>query len=312
MATRSRARGDGLGADELTELFKPHDPLLRAGSWVHTQLGNQISYGYLARRLVSMGQTSRAMDMAAAISDFSTQFEIYGLLFRATEEPDRARESLVNALRANPLNMQARYSLVSDHLEEMQHGDTLTEEILEAAAQLTGAPAAVIEGLAYQTDADWASLAALDEVLAQSIVTDRWHRDVARLRAAWRVNATEDRERLAFEAMQIIEQILTLTADDDLHRMRAMAAGVLGDVDRLVESSNFLLRFNSDILTAMANEGQRLSAEEHTVFRQNLVVIANSLSGELEAADPERLAEVRRNANGLIEYLDDYPLAAEE
>ena len=312
MATRSRARGDGLEADELAELFKPHDPLVRAGSWVHTQLGSQISYGYLARWLVSMGQTSRAMEMAAVIPDFSTQFEIYGLLFRTTGEPDRARESLTNALRANPLNAQARYSLVSDHLEEMQSGDTLDAEILEAAAQLTGAPAAVIEGLAYQTDADWVSLAALDEVLAQSIVTDRWHSDVARLRAAWRVNATEDRERRAFEAMQIIEQILILTADESLHTMRATAAGVLGDVDRLVESSNYLLRFNSDVLTAMANDDRRLSADEHAQFRQNLTAITNSLSGDLDAADPERLAEVRRNADGLLEYLDDYPLAEDE
>ena len=308
MATRSRARGNGLSAEELAELFKPHDPLARAGSWVHTQLGNRISYGYLARWLVSMGQTSRAMDMAAAIPDFSTQFEIYGSLFRGTGEPDRARESLTNALRANPLNIQARYSLVSDHLEEMQRGEALDEDILEIAAQLTGAPAAVIEGLAYQTDADWASLAALDEVLAQSIVTDRWYTDAARLRAAWRVNATEDRERLAAEALALIEQVIIFVADEGLHRMRAMAARTIGDANRLVESSNYLLKTNNDYLTALADEDYRLSEEEHAVHRQNLMVIANNLGGDLDAADPQRLAEVRENAAGLIQYLDDYPL----
>ena len=84
MATRSRARADGLTPDDLLQMFEPHDPLVTPGSWIHTELGGGIDYGYIARRLVSMGQTPRAMDMAAAIPDFSTQFEIYGQLFRAT------------------------------------------------------------------------------------------------------------------------------------------------------------------------------------------------------------------------------------
>ena len=184
----------------------------------------------------------------------------------------------------------------------------MDDDIVAIAAELTGPAAAVIEGLAHQTDADWESLAALDDILARSIVTDIWHAEVARLRAAWRLNATEDRERLAFEAMQIIEQILIQVNDDDLHRMRATAAGILGDVNRLVESSDYLLRFNSDVMTAMANDNQRMSTEEHALFRQNIMVIANNLGVDLNAADPQRLAEVRENAAGLIQYLDDYPL----
>ncbi len=308
MATRSRPRGDGMTIEQLAELFKPYDPLLRAGSWVHTQLGSRIDYGYLARWLASTGQTSRATDMVALIPDFSTQFEVYGALFRATDEPDQARESLTNALLANPLNTQARYSLVSDHLEEMQRGEALDEDILEFAEQLTGAPLAVIEGLAYQTDADWASLAGLDEVLAQSVVTDQWYTDAMRLRVAWRVNATESRERLAAEALALIEQVMIFVTDEELHRMRAMAARTIGDADRLVESSNYLLKVNHDYLTALADDDYRLSVEEHAIHRQNLVVIANSIEGDLNAADPQRLADVRENAAGLIQYLDDYPL----
>ena len=306
MATRSRARADGLMVEDLRELFAPHDPLTRAGSWVHTQLGG-INYGYLALRLIGMEQPSRAMALADVIPDFSRQFEVYGSLFRATGEPDRARESLTNALRANPGNIQARYSLVSDHLEEMQRGEPLDEEILEIAAQLTGAPAAVIEGLAYQTDAEWASLAALDEVLAQSIVTDRWYTDVARLRAAWRVNATEDRERLAAEAMALLEQVMILVADEDLHRMRAMSALTLGDADRLVESSAYLVSAINTYLTVSASQEQsRLSDEELEQVRRNLMVIASNLEGDLDTADPQRLSIVLDTVDGLVQYIDDY------
>ena len=309
MATRSRSRGDGLTAEDVAELFKPYDPLVRAGSWIHTRLGNRIDYGYLARWLVSTEQTPRAMDMAAAIPDVSEQFEIHGLLFRASEEFDRARESLTNALRANPLNMQARYSLVNDHLEAMQRGEALDEDMVAIAGGLTGSAAAVIEGLAYQTDAEWAALAALDEVLAQSLVSDRWYPDAARLRAAWRLNATEDRERLAAEALALIEQIMLLAVDEDLHRMRATSAWILGDADRLVESSQYLIRATNDYLTELANENDRLSAEELAQVRQNLEVIAGNLGGDLDIADAERQSTARERVGDLIRYVGDYPLA---
>ena len=307
MATRSRARADGIGPVELAELLKPYDPLVRMGSWVHTQLGNQINYGYLAVRLITQQQTTRATDMAAVVQDFSRQFEIYGLLFQANGELDQFRESLSNALLANPLNMQARYTLLREHLLALSRGEA-PEDIQEIAAEFSGAPAAVIPGLGYEAAADWASLATLDEELALSIVTDAWQPEVARLRAAWRVNATEDRERLATEALALIEQVLIRAADENLHRLRAMSAATLGDANRLVESSNYLARFTNNFLTVSANQNYRLSAEELGQIRQNLTVMAGNLAGDLDVADPQRLTTMRENVDGLIQYLDDYPL----
>ena len=307
MATRSHARADGLSSDELRALFEPHDPLTTAGSWIHTQLGGQINYGYLARRLIGMGQTSRGTALAAAIPDFSRQFEVYGLLFQATGQADRAPESFTNALTANPLNMQARYASVRGHLAALSRGEA-PEDIQAIAAGLAGAPAAVIRGLAYEAAADWTSLAALDGELARSIVTDAWYPEVARLRAAWRVNAVADRQRFAAEALAIVEQILVLDANENLHRMRAMSAVTLGDANRLVESSAYLASAANTYLTASANQDYRLSAEELAQVRGNLTVIAENLGGNLDTADPQRLATVLENVNGLIQYIDDYPL----
>ena len=323
MATRSRPRGDGVVADELQELFAPYDPLLRPGSWVHSQLGNGIDYGYLATRLVAIGHAARATALAETLTDFSKQFELFGLLFQATGQADRAPESFANALRADPLNMQARYASVRDQLEALSR-DEAPEDIEEIAAGLTGVPAAVIPGLALEAQADWAALEALDETLAASIVTDAWYREVAQLRAAWRVNAAEDpegvaaadrerlaaedRTRLAAEALALIEQIMILASNETLHSMRASAARTLGDADRLIESSQFLAVFNDSFLTGMANDNVRLSAELHAQIRANLSAIAADLDAVVAAADPQRLAEVRDNIDRLIEYLDDYPL----
>ena len=306
MATRSRARADGLTPDDLLELFEPYDPLSRPGSWIHTQLGEGIDYGYIARRLVSMAQTPRANRLAEAIPDFSRQFEVYGRLLRATGQGAQASESFTNALRANPLNLQARYTVARDYLGPLSRG-AAPEEIQAIAAELTGAAAAVIQGLGYEAAADWASLAALDEQLAESLVTDVWYPEVVRLRAAWRVNAAEDRERLAFEALLLIEQVLILAVDENLHRMRAMSARTLGDDNRLLESSAYLASTINSVLTTAANDGYRLSAEELEQVRQNLMVIADRIGGDLDIADPERLSTVRGVVDGLILYVDDYP-----
>ena len=308
MATRSRARATGLRADDLLELFKPHDPLTRPGSWVHALLGAQIDYGYVARWLMSQGRAARATDMAAAIPDFSKQFEVYGLLFRNTGQADQAPESLNNALLANPLNMQARYIIVRDHILALGRGEA-PEEIQAAAAQLSGPAAAVIPGFVYEAAADWEALAGLDEALAASRVTDAWYRDATRLRAAWRVNATEDRERLAGEALPLIDRALILTDDESLHRMRATASSTLGDHNALLESSAYLADFTRGYLDNAAADGYTLTPEELAQVRGNVAIIAEQLGDGLEVADSARITTVRGSVDELIEYLDDYPQA---
>ena len=305
MATRSRFRADGLTADDMLELFEPYDPLLRAGSWVHTRLGGSIDYGYLARRLVSIGQAPRATALAAAIPDFSRQFEVYGLMFEATGQGDQAPESFANALVANPLNLQARYASIRGYLDVLSRGEA-PEDIQQIAAGLSGPAAAAIRGLAYESAADWASLAALDGELAESLVTDAWYPEVVRLRAAWRVNATEDRERLAAEALALIEQVLIVESNENLHTMRAAAAGTLGDADRLVESSQYLAEAINSYLTTFANEQYTISAEQLEQVRANLTVIGDNIAGDLDVVDPQRLATVRDNVNTLIRFVDDY------
>ena len=102
MATRSRARADGLEADELLELFEPHEPMGREGSWIHTLLADSIDYGYLARRLLGTGQTARVTRLAGAIPDFSRQFQVYSLLFRATDQDEQAPEALLKRTGRQP------------------------------------------------------------------------------------------------------------------------------------------------------------------------------------------------------------------
>ena len=308
MATRSRARADGLLLNDLIELFEPYDPLTRAGSWIHTQMGDRIDYGYIARRLVRLGQVSRATSMAEVIPDFSRQFEVYGLLFQANGQSRQAREAFDNALRANPLNMQVRYTLAKDYLGLLGRGEA-PEDIQAIADGLTGSAAAVIQGWGFGAAADWPSLAAIDAELGQSRITDAWYPEVARLRAEWRVNVAENRERFAFDALRFIERVLILAPDQNLYLLRAMCARILGDDDRLVESSRYIASYVRSNLNASASQGYAFTARDLEQMRQNLNAITSQLSGELNVADPDRVAGVLDDTNALLRYIDEYEQA---
>ena len=129
---------------------------------------------------------------------------------------------------------------------------------------------------------------------------------MVRLRAAWRVNATEDRERLAAEALALIEQVLIVESNENLHTMRAAAAGTLGDANRLVESSQYLAEAINSYLTTFANEQYTISAEQLEQVRANLTLIGDNIAGDLDVVDPQRLVAVRDNVNTLIRFVDDY------
>ncbi|MDE0359821.1 MAG: fused MFS/spermidine synthase [Rhodospirillaceae bacterium] len=308
MATRSRSRADGLLLADLIELFEPYDPLVRDGSWIHTQMGDQIDYGYIARRLVRMGQVPRATGLAEVIPNFSRQFEVYGLLFQANGQAEQAREAFDNALRANPLNMQARYAVAKDYLGLLSRGEA-PEDIQAIAEGLAGSAAAVVRGWGFGATASWASLADIDGELAQTRVTDAWYPEVARLRAEWRVNVAEDRERFAFDALRFIERVLILAPDQNLYLLRAMCARILGDDDRLVESSRYIASYVRGNLNSSASQGYTFSVRDLEQMRQNLTAITSQLSGNLNIADPDRVTAILDDTNALLQYIDDYQQA---
>ena len=72
-------------------------------------------------------------------------------------------ESLSNALTANPLNMQARYTIARDHLGALSRSEA-PQNIQEIAAEPAGSASAVIEGLRYEP--------ALEGQPAESLLTE--------------------------------------------------------------------------------------------------------------------------------------------
>ncbi|MEE3198035.1 MAG: fused MFS/spermidine synthase, partial [Pseudomonadota bacterium] len=114
MATRSRSLADGLYLPELLELLAPYDPLLRSDSWIYTQLGNDLNFGYIAQKLINLGQAQRAGAMAEILPNRSAEFLVYALIYLSQGQQNEASQAMRTAFTADPSNMQARYLLIHD------------------------------------------------------------------------------------------------------------------------------------------------------------------------------------------------------
>ena len=304
MATKSNSRGDGLVHEDLTTLFETYDPLVRRQSWIRSQLGDELDYGYLTRRLINMAQQDRAARLAQVIADPSTASEIYGQLYEARNEPERARAAFESAIMADSSNIQARYHLVKDQLGSIGRGES-QDGIQDLTAGLSIAAAAVVEGWGFGATGDWASLARLDAELALSQTTDAWYPEAARLRAEWRTYVTQEPERFASEALRLIDRAVILAPDQNLFLLRAIN-GITLDDDILLESSRQIALYLSATLNAAEANDLPIAAWEIAQMSQNVSAIRLALQSDSEVSDPGRLDVVLRELESVADSIEAY------
>ena len=307
MATHSNSKADGLLLPALLELFEPYDPLIQDNSWVHTSFGDVINYGYLARRIIQLGQYKRLEKLAEKMTDESDQLELYGILYESKFETDNARQAFLEAINVNPRNMQARYNLIKDWLGLVGTEDA-PEDIQTISAEITGPARVVIDGWLYGQNQDWESLAELDYELGLSRITDAWYPAAAQLRAGWRTSILTDQERYAFDALRLVDRALILEPNQSLHWIRMISASRLGYDDQVLESSRYVAAYLENSLAVSAEEGYAVTVQELSMIRQNLVMILNQLRSGLEVLDQERINLLINDVNETIETIDGYPL----
>ena len=303
MATDSNSRGDGLVNADLNMLLEPYDPLLRNDSWIRSDLGSVIDYGYLTRRLISLAQHNRAAELAQILAGSSTAFEIYGLLYEASDESERARAAFESAIMADPSNSQARFHLIKDQLAVIGRSES-RESIENLTANLSTAAAAVVEGWSHGTTGDWGSLARLDAELAASQITDAWYPEAARLRAEWRTYVTQEPERFATEALRLIDIAAVLAPERNLFLLRAANAITLGDDDILLESSRQVGLYLRATLEAAEANDLPIEASELAQMSQNVAAIRTALRSDANYADPERLDVILRDLEQVAETIE--------
>ncbi|MEE8544084.1 MAG: hypothetical protein V3S94_09510, partial [Gammaproteobacteria bacterium] len=305
MATQSRSLADGLYLYDLNLLFRPYDPLTRRGSWIYTRLVDDLNFGYIAQRLINMGQQERAAALADVNPRDTNKLLIYGLVYAAAGQLARMKTAYETALAADPSNAQARYLLIRDQLATL-NTDAASEESIAIAAGLPAPAAAVVEGWGYGADRDYSALAQLDPVLGRSRVTDAWYPEVVRLRAEWRTNVSTDSEpeRYAFDARRLIDRAILLAPSQDLYLLRAVSAIVLNDSDAVIESSRYITFFIQNDLREADERGNPLRPRELVKMRQNLAAIIRHLENDLANGGPTRAATVLNAATEALEQVE--------
>jgi spermidine synthase len=302
MATDSRPRADGLDARQLAQLFAPYDPLLDAGSWIYTELGASLNFGYLADRLIRAGELARASQVAAMAPDESTRLLIRALVLEADGKGRDAAQTFLAAVRANPGNAQARFHLLERLRASSEDANSPRVQALISA--LPPAAAAVFQGWTYQADKDWPSLAKLDPELGRSRVTDAWYPQAARLRAQWRLNVAQNRKQYAYDALRLIDRALLLQPESDLYVLRTISAVILGDSDLIVESCGYVTQ-SADLAWRAAQKGTPMSPRDLAAMRQNLATVVRQLETNLVDRNALRTQEVLRDTERLISTIDE-------
>ena len=197
--------------------------------------------------------------------------------------------------------MDAQFQLVSKELANFVRGG-VSAEARAVAARLTGAPAAVVRGWPIGAARDWAGLAALDDELARSDVTDIWYPETVQLRADWRTKVLDER-RYPFDALRMVDRALVISPTLDLYVLRAAAASALEDDDIFVESGRYVRAYISNKLRRVEAGAYNLSAEELETTQLRLTAFDTRL-GELARAGGRRAGDVHEAIRELLEEIE--------
>ncbi|MYF69270.1 MAG: hypothetical protein F4181_04475, partial [Proteobacteria bacterium] len=301
MATHSRYLGDGLGVRQLTALLRPHDPLLDRTNWIHRELGDDLNFPYIATRMLANGQIERAARLAETVTDLSTRALIAAIGFEFSGETEQADNAVLQALRANPANVDALFQFAARELPDFAR-DAASEEARAVAARIGGSPAAVFQGWPLGAAQDWPALAALDGELARSNPTDIWYPEVVQLRADWRTKVL-DQPQYPFDALRMVDRALVISPTLDLYVLRAAAASALDDDATFVESGRYVHGYLASKLERAEQGAYVISDEELETTRNRLQAFDIRLT-ELSEAGGLRAADVHADIRELIEEFE--------
>ncbi|OUU78615.1 MAG: hypothetical protein CBC38_07070 [Gammaproteobacteria bacterium TMED78] len=307
MATQSRPFADGILLPELLKLFEPYDPLLNKDSWIYKELGGEIDYGYLAKRLINMSQYERASKIAMTIPSLSKQLEIYAHLLLTQGRLEESTNAFISSLEADNDNIQSRYNIASHYLGVLNK-ESIPEEVDIITSRLSGSAAAVIEGWDLASASNWSELIKLENELANTKVTDAWYPDAARLRAEWRINVSVDEKKYAYDALRLIDRAIILQPDQNLFLMRAMSSLILEDFDTFIESARYILNQLESSIDYAIYQDYKIPLFEFQQMQYNLSSINDKMNQDISIDDQEKINLLRNNLSNLnqkfIEYLE--------
>ena len=239
MATRSAKAMDDqtvIRGRAVFETLKDFDPLLQPDSDLRSKLGPGLNYPYMATRLRTLFMNNRAVELSDSLVDAGDpqSLAMIGLGLEGQGQRTEAQQNLLLALKADPNNAQARYSLLLPWYSKLVKNETddLPDNIKEELAKFSGPAAATLEGGRALEAGDMQRLANLDPYLAAARPSDLWYQVAVNLRVQWRIRVTnpEYQPRLANEATQLIDSAIAFNGDNELYMLRLQSTSIADDI----------------------------------------------------------------------------------
>jgi spermidine synthase len=237
-------RGRGLIASRLSSLLEPYDPLQRKDSWIYRELGSQLAFDYMARRMalftvLDQGLPRRIVRMGQLLPDAS--MAIYAQAIARNSLGDRAAGNrlLREALALNPDNQAARFERIRPWLAAIAQ-DKAPEEIAAELPRLAPAPSAVLQAGRHAVAGEWEKIPPLDTAMAAAKFTDPWFPEAVQMRADWRsrVSSKDLQARYGREALAMIEEAIVSQPNAAMFALRARSAAAADRPDIVLESIN--------------------------------------------------------------------------
>lgn len=301
LAFFSRARADGLTAEDLADLFEDLDPLTNAQSPFHLRDAAYYDLPYIAEQLLQANFTKRAFLMARAASSADVQATIDALGYYHTDEDGRAEETFAKAIAINPANTNASFGLLRMYLGGFAER-RLPEHIARLANEQSGLERLVLEGWVFGSSGAFDRLQALDADLARVSPTSLAYPIAVKLRVDWRIVYAQNSGdvSLAAEGLDILDDLLASHWNLDLYVLRAGAAYLAGDTDAFVESLATVARQVDARMTALARDGEKIPANEAQLLARRLTGMQSQLRSNMPADKRMRAEQVAKDIEEIL------------
>ncbi|MCC7462271.1 MAG: fused MFS/spermidine synthase [Gammaproteobacteria bacterium] len=298
LATANRfSRGDGLDAARVAALIAPYDPLTHAYSLVHRDLGGQLDFAYVWRRVVFWAGADRlpALErlhaLAEVLGDTPRSVQLRHQMAMQLHEPAVAADLLQQALARWPDDPTLHYLAIEPQMARLASG----QADAAARAHLPYVPEdvrVILDGMSAAAAGQWDRLRALDTRLAVVPWTAPWGLQAARLRCEWRVRVgnAELRPMVGEEGIAIADRALSTQPDLFWYSLRALSAVGTGRLEVELESINGFARTLRDV-SANLGPAERQMARNAAAALQPLL---GELAGESQL-DSDRYHEVREH-----------------
>jgi spermidine synthase len=293
-------RDRGLNADSAGRVLAAEDPLQRRDSFVYTEMRDQLSFPYLARRtgvfvLLDPSLLDRLGHMANILGATPDGEYVRSFYYRSRREGQRATERLRLAVGEYPDYEPLRQELLRGWISALVH-EAPPPEIADIAGGLTSAYSkAVLDAARFASKSDWQGVASTDARLAEIPWTDTWYPEAVELRINWRTRVTNPDEKAGFaeQAITLIDRSAIMSPTLGLYGFR-MRAGFSAQRPDIVLESIFVY---AKLAAGMARSG----VNPPDSLRNDAKALGSMLddAAKMQGVDTARLAEVRAEVEGL-------------